>query len=145
MVSHCGCHLCAIPNKLLASSELPGFPATGTISKLSACNFCSTDGVDSAIANTASPPASCQAWANARQRITCPVPICTLASARIRIFPKLILLTPKLSPPPRGAERGAVLTVRLSLTPKDHGCCSQQNFRPSVIYLLFRVLNQSVL
>src|SRR5579872_209551 len=40
------------------------------------------DSVLCAIANTALPPASFQACARAMQRITCPVPIAALASAR---------------------------------------------------------------
>src|SRR5215471_17763279 len=46
-----------------------------------------------AIANTVSPPASCHACAKARQRMTCPVPIAVLASARISNVPMLAFVS----------------------------------------------------
>jgi hypothetical protein len=55
-------------------------------------------GVDSAIANVTPPPASCHACANAKQRIMCPVPIATDASARTKSISPLGFLTVALDP-----------------------------------------------
>src|SRR6476469_3331755 len=87
------------------------------------------DGVDCAIKKVAEPPASCQACANAKQRIAWPVPISGLASARIRIFPGVIsALNFKLPPPFSTLQLVTVLAFREKPSARNQYRLGQESF-----------------
>src|SRR5215472_4083438 len=64
------------------SWEVPASASTATTRTPSESKRASIADCLCAMANNTSPPSSCQACASARQRITWPVPMATLASAR---------------------------------------------------------------
>src|SRR4051812_8926259 len=99
MTSHSDAILEAHSSVKAASSSLPGIAERLMTLQSSAANLARMDGVDCAIKKVAVPPASCQACASARQRMTWPVPISGLASARIRVFPGVSGPKVKLPPP----------------------------------------------
>src|SRR5579862_9246452 len=70
-----------------ASRELSRADSNRWSSQRSVHNRWTSASGRSAHANATVPPASCQACARARQRMTCPVPMTEFASARIKSFP----------------------------------------------------------
>src|SRR5262249_50718310 len=66
-----------------ASAALPAGTEAGMTASPSARRRERMSGASVAVRNSAWPPASCQAWARARQRMTWPVPMRASASARI--------------------------------------------------------------